>query len=183
MPPTRLAECAGCHVLAHQPLDEPYACPQCFGALTKGGVHVGFADATRVYGEPGAPWRPPPVPELVEKMTAVWRCTDGHKARSREEWLIDEWLHAQGIPHEREPRLKGMVPDWRVGKVYIEHWGLSGAQGYEARREEKLALYRKRRLRLVELFPDDLDDLDAKLGFLRDDPDARPTRVEEYRQP
>lgn len=164
---TRLAECPACHILAHQPAEEPYACPRCLGPLTKGLVHVGFDDAARVYGEPGAPWRPPAQPELVEKTTAVWRCTDGHKARSREEWLIDEWLHREGIRHEREPRLKGMRPDWRVGGVYVEYWGLQGAQGYEARRAEKLALYKRRRLKLIELFPDDLEDLGAKLGALR----------------
>lgn len=174
---TVLAECPACHVLVHQPVGEPYVCPQCFGALGKGLVHVGFDDARRIYGEPGAPWRPPPEPELVEKMTAVWKCSDGHKARSREEWLVDEWLHREGIPHEREPKLKGMRPDWRVGNVYVEYWGLMGAQGYEARREEKLDLYRRRRLRLVELFPDDLENLEAKLGWLRDDPAAQRQRL------
>lgn len=165
---TRLAECAACHILAHQPAhDPPYGCPRCLGALTKGGIHVGFADADHVYGEPGSPWHPPPEPRLVEKRTAVWACSDGHKARSRDEWIIDEWLHANGIRHEREPKLKGMRPDWRVGNVYVEYWGLAGAQGYDARRAEKLALYKRRRLRLLELFPDDLDDLAAKLSPLQ----------------
>src|SRR5438552_3749340 len=95
------------------------------------------------------------------------RCIDGHHARSRDERVIDDWLWANGILHEREPKLKGMRPDWRVGNVYVEYWGMAGQQGYDARREEKLALYRRRRLKLVELFPDDVATLEEKLGFLR----------------
>lgn len=121
-------------------------------------MDVGFADARNVYGQPGEPWEAaPPTPT----------CKDGHFARSRAEARIDDWLAAHGILHEREPKLKGMRPDWRVGNVYIEFWGLAGQQGYEARRMAKLALYKKRRLHLVELFPDDVDRLEAKLGFLR----------------
>lgn len=167
---TRLAECIACNVLAHQPIEEPYACPQCFGALSKGLHFVGFEDAARVYGAPGDPWRPQPEPARVERATHVWRCSDGHKARSREEWLVDEWLAGHGILHEREPKLKGMRPDWRIGNVYVEYWGLAGAQGYEARRAEKLGLYKRRRLKLIELFPEDLRDLSVKLGALHAPP-------------
>ena len=178
---TRLAECDRCHVLAHQPLDEPaYACPSCDGPLSRGLVHVGFPDALHVYGEPDAPWRPPAPPPPRPPRAGRLACADGHKVRSEEERLVDDWLHAQGIPHETEPKLKGMRPDWRVGDVYVEYWGMAGQQGYEARRTEKLALYRDRGLRLVELFPDDLDRLEAKLGFLRDDPRVRRQRLPGY---
>jgi hypothetical protein len=134
--------------------------------MRPGLVHVGFADAREVLGEPGAPWTPPVVKAKAER-AFVLPCADGHKARSQDEVRIDDWLHANGIPHEREPRLKGMRPDWRVGDVYVEYWGLAGAQGYEKRRAEKLALYRRRRLKLIKLFPDDVGTLAAKLGRLR----------------
>lgn len=166
MPATRLAECVRCHVLVHA-TDETQ-CPRCRRALSKGGVRVGFADAREVYGEPGAPWTPPPPPTRKPPREFVLKCRDGHKARSEAERVIDDWLHEQGILHEREPRLVGMHPDWRVGNVYVEYWGLAGNQGYDARREEKRAMYAERGLRLVELTPDDLDDLDARLGFLRE---------------
>jgi hypothetical protein len=45
---------------------------------------------------------------------------------------------------------------------------MAGQQGYEARREEKLALYRERGLRLIEVFPEDLPRLEEKLGALRE---------------
>lgn len=172
MPPsveTALAECRRCHVLVHRPRHESYACPSCRGRLSEGLVDVGFGDAAKVYGEPGAPYYPPqePVP-APGGLRRKHVCEDGHKVHSRDERVIDDWLHAHGILHEREPKLKGMRPDWRIGDLYIEYWGMAGQQGYEARREQKLAAYEKRELRLLELFPDDLERLDAKLGFLLD---------------
>jgi len=165
---TLLAECARCCVLVHVARARAAHCPRCRGALARGLVDVGFHDARQVYGAPGDGWTPP-----VDREGAIVRCADGHKARSREERVIDDWLHARGIPHEREPKLKGMRPDWRVGNVYIEYWGMARQQGYEARREAKLALYRARRLRLVELFPEDLSSLDEKLGALVPGPRAK----------
>lgn len=165
---TLLAECARCRVLVHAELFRASECPRCKGALSKGLVEVGFHDAREVYGAPGDAWQPPRPREVA------LRCLDGHKARSTEERVIDDWLHKHGILHEREPKLKGMRPDWRVGDLYIEYWGLAGQQGYEERRLEKLAMYKRRRLKLVELFPEDLADLDDKLSFLaRRPPDAR----------
>lgn len=165
----RLGECRNCRVLVYAAADVAGECPECGRALTKPLVHVGFADARRVYGEPGEAYAPPlsPPPKERELMRS---CADGHKARSRDEVVIDDWLHARGILHEREPKLKGMRPDWRVGDVYIEYWGMANQQGYDARREEKLALYRKRRLKLIELFPEDLADLEVKLGWLAEAP-------------
>ncbi|HET6405658.1 MAG TPA: hypothetical protein VFH78_13525 [Candidatus Thermoplasmatota archaeon] len=161
MPATMLAECAACSVLVHVARARAAECPRCRGALARGLVDVGFHDARQVYGAPGDPWLPPP-----EREGAILRCADGHKARSREERVIDDWLDKRGILHEREPKLKGMRPDWRVGDVYIEYWGMANQQGYEARRAAKVAMYRERRLRLVELFPEDLAHLETKLGFL-----------------
>ena len=156
-----LAECARCSVLVHVARARAAECPRCAGQLARGLNDVGFHDARMVYGAPGDPWVAP-----IPRAGAVLRCADGHKARSREEKLVDDWLDARGIRHEREPRLKGMRPDWRVGDVYIEYWGMAKQQGYELRRAAKVAMYRKRRLKLVELFPEDLDDLGSKLGFL-----------------
>lgn len=173
---TRLGECRGCHVLVHAADEGARLCPECGRTLTRALVHVGFADARRVYGEPGEP-HAPPAPRPARERVFVLPCVDGHTARSKDEQRIDDWLHARGIAHEREPKLKGMRPDWRVGNVYIEYWGLASQQGYDARREEKLALYRKRRLRLVELFPEDLDRLEEKLGWLADDDAAGRVRL------
>ena len=178
MPRTLLTECARCNVLVHRPDDEPdYGCPVCGRRLSRGLVKVGFADAAYVFGEPGEPWRAPPPPPPRPPRQYRFACKDGHKVRSVEERAIDDWLTDHGVPHEVEPKLKGMRPDWRVGEWYVEYWGMAGQQGYEARREEKLALYRERGLRLIELFPEDLAHLDAKLGALRDASGRGQTRL------
>lgn len=163
-----LAECAACSVLVHVARARAAECPRCAGGLARGLVDVGFHDARQVYGAPGDPWTPPPARE-----GALLRCRDGHKARSRDEKLVDDWLDARGIPHEREPRLKGMRADWRVGDVYVEYWGMASQQGYEARRAAKLALYRRRGLKLVEIFPEDLGQLEERLGWLAAAPPVR----------
>lgn len=176
---TTLCECARCLVLVHHAPGAPYRCPQCGGRLERAGHRVHERNAIHVYGEPSpqreaadgilrADARAPPAAPASRIV-----CADGHKVRSREERVIDDWLHANGIPHQCEPKLAGMRPDWRVGDTYLEYWGLAGQQGYEARREEKLRLYRERGLRLVELFPEDLADLGTKLGALRERIDDR----------
>lgn len=169
---TVLCECAHCLVLVHHAPGEPYRCPQCGGRLERAGHRVTERNAIHVYGEAAATPDEPEGLRMADmrapaaSSAARFACADGHKVRSKEERVIDDWLHANGVPHQLEPKLKGMRPDWRVGEVYIEYWGLAGQQGYEARREEKLALYRERGLRLLELFPEDLQDLGAKLGVL-----------------
>lgn len=161
-------ECARCNVLVHKPDEEPgYGCPSCGRALGRGLVKVGFPDAAHVYGEPGTPWREPLPPLPRPSRPSRLLCKDGHKVRSVEEQAIDDWLTDHGILHEVEPKLQGMRPDWRVGEWYVEYWGMAGQQGYEARREEKLALYHERGLRLLEVFPEDLPRLEEKLGVLR----------------
>lgn len=159
---TLLAECARCAVLVHAHRYRASECPRCHGALAPGGVDVGFQDARRVYGAPGDPWESPPA-----RGGTLLRCSDGHKARSRDEKVIDDWLTAHSILHEREPKLKGMRPDWRVGDVCIEFWGMAGNQGYDARRAEKTAEYRRRGLHLIDLLPEDVSCLESKLGMLR----------------
>jgi len=169
MPATRLLECAPCNLLVHAPAKGRTPCPSCGGALSEGLRDVGFHDDPRVLGVPGEPYVAPPEEAAPRAgKPAKLRCADGHRVRSKPERVIDDWLHKEGILHELEPILRGMRPDWRVGNVYVEYWGLKDQQGYEARRAAKLALYKKRKLRLVELFPEDLEDLESKLGFLRE---------------
>ncbi|MEA3199593.1 MAG: hypothetical protein QOE90_1021 [Thermoplasmata archaeon] len=167
MTATRLMECARCNVLVHAAATGKSICPECRRPLAPGLRDVGFHDDPRVYGVPGEPYVPEPDSASEPRKAPKLRCADGHRVRSRPERAVDDWLHQNGILHELEPILKGMRPDWRVGSVYIEMWGLKGQQGYETRRAQKLALYRKRKLRLVELFPEDVEDLEPKLGFLR----------------
>lgn len=52
-----------------------------------------------------------------------------------------------------------------VNDIYIEYWGLEGASGdlgkqYIERKEEKLKIYKKYDLKLLCLYPSDLDNLE-----------------------
>jgi hypothetical protein len=98
---------------------------------------------------------------------------DGHYVRSRGEALVDNFLYSVKIAHayEQEVILEQnvtMVPDFIArtpsGNVYIEFWGMEGKQGYDTRKAEKIALYEKYDLVLVQVSPKHLDNLDAYLA-------------------
>jgi hypothetical protein len=99
------------------------------------------------------------------------RTDDGHWVRSYAEKAIDDWLFNQGISHGYERRIPisenmrcdfylQLGPDKRL--LYIEYWGLDDEK-YRERREEKISLYKKSGLPLVQLEPRDLENLDENL--------------------
>ena len=63
---------------------------------------------------------------------------------------------------------KTMIPDFTAitpkGNVYIEFWGLEGQPDYDSRRKEKIKLYEKNELELINVSPEHLDNLDAYLS-------------------
>ena len=66
------------------------------------------------------------------KTPSKYRAADGHRLDSRAEWMIDEWLRQNGIPHEVDAPLPFLVHtkparcDFYLPEqnVYIEFWGL-----------------------------------------------------------
>lgn len=88
--------------------------------------------------------------------TPILKCLDGHKVRSKGELIVDDYLHLIGLEHEYEKiiRVDGspIKVDWYLpeSKVYIEYWGFHG-KNYEKRKEEKLKLYRKGKLKLISI--------------------------------
>lgn len=103
-----------------------------------------------------------------EKYAATYRATDGHWVRSKGEMLIDNWLYMSGVVHAYERQLPieedrfcdFYIPD---GKVYIEYWGLDKDPKYAARMKEKVEIYHKYGLNLIELTDDDVKNLDDQL--------------------
>jgi len=101
-----------------------------------------------------------------------FKCCDGHVVRSKGELIIDNHLHRLGIKHEYERiiRVRGnpIKYDWYLPKqdIYIEYWGFFGKE-YEKRKEEKLNLYRKGKLKLIsienEMFSDIYTSLEKEL--------------------
>ena len=117
------------------------------------------------------------LPEGVLRTNRGVRCiaADGHECHSLDEQYIDNWLHAQGISHEREP----MYPrhkefnasgrrraDWRVGDAFVEYFGLVGAPIYDEKLSEKIKLSRACDFTLICIYPGDLGSLDKFLPAL-----------------
>ena len=94
--------------------------------------------------------------KYIPKIATSFKCLDGHVVRSKGELVIDNHLHRLGIEHEYEKtiRIRGMPLkyDWYLPQyeIYIEYWGYFG-KDYMKRKEEKLKLYRKGKLKLVSI--------------------------------
>ena len=85
-----------------------------------------------------------------------YRCLDGHLVRSKGELIIDNYLFFLGISHVYEKVIilggNKIKCDWFLPKfdLYIEYWGYSG-KNYIKRKEEKIRLYRKEKLKLISI--------------------------------
>jgi hypothetical protein len=111
------------------------------------------------------------------RTTRGTRCVaaDGHECLSLAEKTIDDWLSTRGIPHEIEPVYPyhaqlnpsgKMRADWKVGDTLVEYAGLMDEPEYAAKMETKQELARGFDLSLIILEPEDLLNLDQKLGHL-----------------
>ena len=106
--------------------------------------------------------------DFRERYKKEIHCADGHDVRSRGEYMIDEWLSARLVKHDYE-RLANiperLVPDFTVyaddgHPVFIEFWGMLDNPDYQQRRLRKCEVYHKHRCELIELYDDDLRNLD-----------------------
>ena len=88
---------------------------------------------------------------------------DGHVCLSLAEKTIDDFLHAHGIRHEKEPRYPdgNYRADFRVKKSFIEYFGLAGNLDYDTKTKEKIRICREHRLRLIALYPADLSEVNG----------------------
>jgi len=101
---------------------------------------------------------------------------DGHKCDSFSEKIIDDWLFKKGVAHDRHVPYGGtkMTADFAIQKVRIEFFGLAGEQKEYDRLVAKKKEYCKRnKLRLVEIYPDNLySDKNFLEGVTKKLPDA-----------
>lgn len=85
---------------------------------------------------------------------------DGHKCDSLAEKIIDDWLYARKIPHDINvsyPGSGGLTADFKVADYWIEFFGLSGEhKRYDELKEEKMKIAEKRKLKLIEIYPNHL---------------------------
>ena len=99
---------------------------------------------------------------------------DGHPCDSLSEKIIDDWLFARKIPHEvkvKYPWNNGMSADFKVGKYWIELFGLTGQlKSYDRLMKIKLEKINEYKLSLISIYLGDLfssNRLGDKLGVLQ----------------
>jgi hypothetical protein len=96
---------------------------------------------------------------------------DGHLCLSLGEKTIDDYLHRNAIPHEREVYYPdtNYRADFVVGGVFIEYFGLAGNADYDTKILVKKRLCELHKIKLIEIYPKDLissNGLSKKLEFL-----------------
>tara|TARA_Y100000310_G_scaffold339280_1_gene431502 strand:- start:10423 stop:11295 length:873 start_codon:yes stop_codon:yes gene_type:complete len=98
--------------------------------------------------------------------TGLVICKDGHKVLSYPEKRIDDLLSSHGIEHKINERIKDTryrydfyIPELNL---YIEYWGIEISESYKARKSKKLEIYKKFRLNLLSIYPQ--EDILKKLG-------------------
>ena len=100
-----------------------------------------------------------------QKFAAKHRTADGHYVRSKGEMMIDNWLYMAGIVHAYERKLpieEEVFSDFYLpgGKVYIQYWGSDTGTIPARQKTEKLSLYQKHGLNLIEIEEQDIYNLD-----------------------
>lgn len=109
-------------------------------------------------------------PNGVQALSRGVRCIakDGHVCNSLEELYVDNWLHANRIPHDKEPlypfdedfNISGKRrADWLINNVFIEYFGLNGDEKYDKKTDEKYSLSKKKGFELIGVFPESLNNL------------------------
>jgi hypothetical protein len=102
---------------------------------------------------------------------------DGHACRSLGERAIDDYLSANGIAHEPEPHYPGTAlrADWRLDDgTFIEYAGLLSDVDYRDRLVAKIERASAAGIPVLVLTPDDLLQLDRRLGRFRQADSAAP---------
>lgn len=107
----------------------------------------------------------------LQKMNFGYKvlANDGHECLSLGEKNIDDWLYLNNIPHEKEPiyPIGNFRADWKVGKHFIEYWGLKGKEDYDNKILIKKEIAKEYNIPLIEIFPEDIPNLEMKLKTLK----------------
>lgn len=91
---------------------------------------------------------------------SMTKALDGHLCDSISEALIDNWLSAHGIPHERNVKYPqtNHRADWKIqGSIFVEYFGLAkDSPRYDRAITLKKKLCEENGVKLVEIYPNDL---------------------------
>lgn len=96
----------------------------------------------------------------TELFAKKWKAKDGHICDSLSEKIIDDYLYRRNVKHKinvKYPGNYGFTVDFKVGKYWIEFFGLNGQHHeYDRLKEKKLTLVKKYNLKLIAIYPEDL---------------------------
>ncbi|MCL9776922.1 glycerol kinase [Vibrio methylphosphonaticus] len=103
-----------------------------------------------------------------QKFSAKHRTLDGHYVQSKGELIIDNWLYMGSVLHAYQRQLPidtDVISDFYLpqGKVYIQFWGTDNGPIDTKTIEKTRQLYHDHEFDLIEIFPDELDQLDTIL--------------------
>lgn len=103
-----------------------------------------------------------------QKFEAKHRSLDGHYVRSKGELVIDNWLYMNGIVHAYDRQLpieQDVLSDFYLptGKVYLQYWGTDAGTVSDKEREAIKAVYEQHNFPLIEVFPEQIEQLDDVL--------------------
>lgn len=92
-----------------------------------------------------------------------YKSDSGDMVKSRAELVIANWLFYRGFEFVYEKKANAsqrVISDFYLVKydVYIEFWGLE-TPAYLKRKKKKIKIYKKNRLKLIEMNDDSLRDL------------------------
>lgn len=99
----------------------------------------------------------------------------GNECNSLDEMYIDNWMFERKLTtikepfypkHEKYNRLGKRRADWLVNDYYVEYFGLKGEEMYDKKIIEKLKLVKDLGLKLIEIYPSDLNNIAQKLNCL-----------------
>lgn len=115
--------------------------------------------------------KPFKIEQSDERISDRIKTKDGHLVRSRGEHMIDQLLYDWNVVHTYESILPFFAVErycdfyCREKDVYIEHWGFEKGENieYDRRKEEKINLYRKNGLKLIEIEQKHLRNLETFL--------------------
>jgi len=100
---------------------------------------------------------------------------DGHVCFSLGERTIDDFLHARGITHDKEPSYPetNYRADFAVNGILIEYFGLQGDPDYDNKIKEKQEICKKYDMSLISIYASDLVNITRLESKLRTSYQAR----------
>ncbi|WP_165731835.1 hypothetical protein [Polaribacter sp. 20A6] len=113
------------------------------------------------------------LPNNTLKTSRGIRCLakSGNECLSLDEMFIDNWFFNNNIKAEKEPyypkhskynKSGRRRADWKINDYYIEYFGLKGEETYDKKTQEKIELSKTLNLKLIPIYPSDLDNLNEK---------------------